>query len=393
MAPKRTRNVEEGSSSNPPPTGFDRTRFGSIEAHNRFVRLKNRAYIEDRGIEFPENPLRRQPRFETIRAQIERMKWGSFVDTRGRANVTMACEFLANWPDRRNGEVKVRGKKVPATADAFNVMFSVPDYTREEQRLRIIEEEEQFDMVDVAETVGFPGLRFHDNDGTEGSPNILYRCEINPVAKTWLYFVSARLVPNKHFSDVQMDRLKYVYAIMKGYNINIGQVIRQSIDQIVQGATGGGFGLAGVITELCGAYEVPQLEFDNTVLPLRKMDIAFVNKLKEPHPYGQPPPDAPQGRRRQREPSVEEEEEEQTLQLPGPIDPTTQYTHAQLSYIIQQNNHMQQYMVQRSIYDEGQVQQLNSLINRMNIGIDDPNYLAQPPRFYPYDQPPPPNPF
>ncbi|KAM6566173.1 hypothetical protein CsatA_025301 [Cannabis sativa] len=37
--------------------------------------------------------------------------------------------------------------------------------------------------------------------------------------------------------------------------------------------------------------------------------------------------------------------------------------------------------------------QLNSLINIMNIGIDDPNYFAQPPRFYPYDQPPPPNPF
>ncbi|KAM6576928.1 hypothetical protein CsatB_028765 [Cannabis sativa] len=350
MAPKRTRNVQEGSSSNPPPTGFDRTRFGNIEAQNQFMRIKNRAYIEDRGIEFLENPLRRQPRFETIRAQIERMKWGSFVDAQGRANVTMACEFLVNWPDRQNWEVKVLGKKVPATADAFNVMFFVQDYTREEQRLKIIEEEEQFDMVDVAETVEFPGLRFHDNDGTEGSPNILYRCELNPVAKTWMYFVSARLVPNKHFFDVQMDRLKY-------------------------GATGGGFGLAGVITELCGAYEVPQLEYDNTVLPFCKMDIAFVNRLKEPHPYGQPPPDAPQGRRRQREPSVKEEEE-QPLQLPGPIDSTTQYTHAQLSYIIQQKNHMQQYMVQMSIYDEGQVQQLNSLINRMNIGIDDPNYLA-----------------
>ncbi|KAM6563911.1 hypothetical protein CsatB_023909 [Cannabis sativa] len=137
-------------------------------------------------------------------------------------------------------------------------MFSVPDYSREEQRLRIIKEEEQFDLVDVAETVGFPGLRFHDNDGQDGSPNILHRCEINPVAKTWLYFVSAQLVSSKHFSDVQMDRLKYVYAIMKGYNINIGQVIRSSIEQIVQGATGGGLGLAGVITQLCGAYDVPQ---------------------------------------------------------------------------------------------------------------------------------------
>uniref|UniRef100_A0A803P9X8 Putative plant transposon protein domain-containing protein n=1 Tax=Cannabis sativa TaxID=3483 RepID=A0A803P9X8_CANSA len=284
------------------------------------------------------------------------MNWGSFVDVKDRANVTMACEFLANWPERKHGLVKVRNKEVPTTIDAINTLYEFPDLTRDEHRLRVIKEDEHLDLVDVAETVGFLGLR-------------------------------------KHFSYVQMDRLKYVYAIMKGYKINVGQVNRGSFELMVQSALGGGLGLAGIITDLCQASEVNELPFDNKVVPQRKMDVSMVNMLKEPHPYGQPLPKAqPQGRRRPGEQSAKEEENV-PQQLPGPIDLAMQYTHAQLNYIIQQNNHMQNYMVQRSIYDESQVTQLNSLITRMNIGIEDPNYLAPPPQFHPYDHPPPPNPF
>ncbi|KAM6543104.1 hypothetical protein CsatB_007551 [Cannabis sativa] len=111
-------------------------------------------------------------------------------------------------------------------------------------------------------------------------------------------------------------------------------------------------------------------------------------RLKPPHPHGQPPargdPPAPE---------QEEHEDIEPPRLVGPLDPAMQYTHNQLNYLIQQNMHMQNYMAQRSIFDEQQVAQLNTLVTRMNIGVDDPNYFPMPPRFNPYDQPPPPNPF
>ena len=44
-------------------------------------------------------------------------------------------------------------------------------------------------------------------------------------------------------------------------------------------------------------------------------------------------------------------------------------------------------------FDENQVRQFNHLIDSWSLGVEDPNYLAYPPRFQPYDQPPPPNPF
>uniref|UniRef100_A0A803NMU7 Uncharacterized protein n=1 Tax=Cannabis sativa TaxID=3483 RepID=A0A803NMU7_CANSA len=44
-----------------------------------------------------------------------------------------------------------------------------------------------------------------------------------------------------------------------GYNLNVGEIIRQSFETMVQGATSGGISLVGVITDLCGSYDIKQL--------------------------------------------------------------------------------------------------------------------------------------
>uniref|UniRef100_A0A803NPV9 Putative plant transposon protein domain-containing protein n=1 Tax=Cannabis sativa TaxID=3483 RepID=A0A803NPV9_CANSA len=173
--------------------------------------------------------------------------------------------------------------------------------------------------------------------------------EIVKVARAWLYFVSGRLVPNKYFSDAQMDRLKYVYAIMKGFNLNVGDIIRHSFDIMIQGASGGGLGLADVITDLCETYGVPQYSYDMKQGALRNN-----------------PPERTKGH-----------DEELPQRIAGPIDPAMQYTHDQLNYFIQRAEHAHAtYMAQRSVFDENQVQQLNLFITKMNIKIEDPNYLA-----------------
>ncbi|KAM6551230.1 hypothetical protein CsatB_011069 [Cannabis sativa] len=157
---------------------------------------------------------------------------------------------------------------------------------------------------------------------------------------------------------------------------------------MVEGSSGGGLGLAGIITDLCEKHGVPQYSYDTKAPPQRPINLATVLRFKPPHPHGQPPV--------QRGPPAREEEEREDIEPPrlvGPLDPAMQYTHDQLNYLIQQNMHMQNYMAQRSIFDEQQVAQLNTLVTRMNIGVEEPNYFAMPPRFNPYDQPPPPNPF
>lgn len=49
------------------------------------------------------------------------------------------------------------------------------------------------------------------------------------------------------------------------------------------------------------------------------------------------------------------------------VDPRMQYTYDQMLYIIEQNFHMLQYMVDQRSYQTWHIYQLNILVNKMNL--------------------------
>ncbi|KAM6561381.1 hypothetical protein CsatA_030620 [Cannabis sativa] len=151
-----------------------------------------------------------------MRQQIQTRQWEQLVRIPERINQTLALEFLANWPEAANDRVRVRKTNVLATYGSIHKLFNVEMVNRQHYKTFM---EKTFDPVDLAETVGFPGLRLHEVDD---EPQMLYRCELNQVARAWMFFVSARLMPSKHLSDFPLDRLKVVYAIMKGITVPVG---------------------------------------------------------------------------------------------------------------------------------------------------------------------------
>uniref|UniRef100_A0A803Q4P2 Uncharacterized protein n=1 Tax=Cannabis sativa TaxID=3483 RepID=A0A803Q4P2_CANSA len=128
---------------------------------------------------------------------------------------------------------------------------------------------------------------------------------------------------------------------------------------MLEDTTIGGLGLAGAITNLCATYDVPHYYNDTRVAPQRKITHAIVLCLKASYMYGAPPEAPSQRGRCQPQPN---DNVGQLVVLAGPLDPAMKYTHDQLNYIIQQNNHMENYMVKRNAYVEKQVRQLNTLI-------------------------------
>lgn len=133
-------------------------------------------------------------------------------------------------------------------------------------------------MVEVAELVGFLGLRFHNN-------YTLHRHELNVVAKVWNIFVSSCLVSSKHMSDVQIDRLRYVYTIITEPNLNVGGIVRNNFETMVQPRYASRVGLVGVITDLCMAYGVPRYDYANYRHPQNKFTPSSVSRLQPPRPY------------------------------------------------------------------------------------------------------------
>ena len=55
------------------------------------------------------------------------------------------------------------------------------------------------------------------------------RGDFTKEAKVWLYFISFVLMPSKHLSTMRKEEAIILYALLKGYKINVGKIIEKSI--------------------------------------------------------------------------------------------------------------------------------------------------------------------
>ena len=55
------------------------------------------------------------------------------------------------------------------------------------------------------------------------------RGDLTEEAKVWFYFISSILKPSKHLNTVRREEAMLLYALLKGYKINVGKIIENSI--------------------------------------------------------------------------------------------------------------------------------------------------------------------
>ena len=82
-------------------------------------------------------------------------------------------------------------------------------------------------------------------------PKTLNRGSLTEVAKVWFYFLASVLVPTRHLSTVREQEEIMLYAILKGYKINIGTIIENSIMRYHEGNKRGVIPHPATITVLC----------------------------------------------------------------------------------------------------------------------------------------------
>ena len=85
----------------------------------------------------------------------------------------------------------------------------------------------------------------------KGGPKILNRGSLTEEAKVWFYFIASVLVPTKHLSTVREQEAVMLYAILKGYKINVGAIIENSIMRYHEGNKRGLIPHPATVTILC----------------------------------------------------------------------------------------------------------------------------------------------
>ena len=85
----------------------------------------------------------------------------------------------------------------------------------------------------------------------KGGPKALNRGSLTEEAKVWFYFLASVLVPTRHLSTVREQEAIMLYAILKGYKINIGTIIKNSIMRYHEGNKRGVIPHPATVTILC----------------------------------------------------------------------------------------------------------------------------------------------
>ena len=85
----------------------------------------------------------------------------------------------------------------------------------------------------------------------QGEKKVINRGDLIEEAKVWFYFLASVLIPTKHVCTVREQEVVLLYAILKGYKLNAGAIIENSIMKYHEGNKRGLIPHPATITWLC----------------------------------------------------------------------------------------------------------------------------------------------
>ena len=77
------------------------------------------------------------------------------------------------------------------------------------------------------------------------------RGDLSEAVKVWFYFINSVLTPFKHVSTMRQECAILLYALVKGFNLNVGKIVEQSILDYHENNFSGNIPHHALITLLC----------------------------------------------------------------------------------------------------------------------------------------------
>ena len=118
----------------------------------------------------------------------------------------------------------VKGKWISFDRGAINKTYN-PKELKDGSKLKNLQKEREFQKIVELLTHGKG-----EWSSTKKNPyESIARGLLIEEAKVWFYFIGSVLLPSKHLSTVCQEEAILLYALLKGYKINVGKIIENSI--------------------------------------------------------------------------------------------------------------------------------------------------------------------
>ena len=211
--------------------------FVSEEAYSNWKKhYANKRFVAERRFRNPITPFKEM---------IEQRGWEALCAHQKSGYAAVVKEFYSNLVGRKDNTVFVRGVWVPYGAKAINEAYRMAGHKHGSKFKKLLENP-NFKKIAKKLTDGKTQL----GQG-EGGPKTLNRRSLTEEAKVWFYFLASVLVPTKHLCTVREQEAIMLYAILKGYKLNVGTIIENSIMRYHEGNKRGLIPHPATITVLC----------------------------------------------------------------------------------------------------------------------------------------------
>lgn len=151
--------------------------------------------------------------------------WRDIIKPPIDAVIPIVREFYANLRVKHEShEVRVRGKMGSFHHKSINTLYNLPTID-DDGYTTFKQEPVEFD--ELIEYLCYPGAVWKLNANRQ-VVNFQARFLKQETSAVFL-FITARLMPTKHATDVTKERAILIYCIFKGYTVDIEKVIEASI--------------------------------------------------------------------------------------------------------------------------------------------------------------------
>ena len=247
---------------------FDNRKFVSEEAQTRYYEsVSGRSLIAERGL------IVTPTGYPGISSIIRARGWGEFCAQPKLAIIPIVREFYANAPKHDNRKIFVRGKKVNFSGKAINKFFKLPDIERDGYTEFV---GKQIDYEEIIREIAVPGTKWKL---TDDKPITFLSIGLTRDCKGLYYFVGARLMPVRHFGDINKDRAIILYCLMTGKSLDVGRFISSHIVQCYKHQSMSLF-YPSLITALCVAAGVQYGANEESLAPMAALTDNKVYGMK-----------------------------------------------------------------------------------------------------------------
>ena len=176
---------------------------------------------------------------------IEQRGWGKFCKHYKTGYEAIVREFYSNLVGRKENSVFIRGVWVPYGAETINPMYNMEGQKHGSKYKKLADSP---DRENIARRLTDGKVKWGQ---AQGEKKIINRGDMTEEAKVWFYFLASVLIPTKHVCTVRKQEAVLLYAILKGYKLNVGAIIENSIMKYHEGNKRGLIPHPTTITWLC----------------------------------------------------------------------------------------------------------------------------------------------